>query len=140
MYRKDFALRMKTLKDREKILLICYAILAGWDKRYEGYGVVKKSMREIQREFLQDWNPSKISDVRKILVDKKFISLLGRSAIKVENYKLYRSEGIEAEQIFSLIEKGVNPTEQNVLDNERLKLENIQNSKAELIKRMRGLS
>lgn len=120
LHRWDYLERMKVLKDQEKVLFLTYTMLADWDERHEDFGLIKKSIRELQKEVLPDWSIGKISMTTKSLILKNFLARKGRF-VSVEHYWLFRSGQTEAQWAFSQIEQGVQLAELSVQRAERKK-------------------
>ncbi len=93
--------------------------MADWDRKHLNFGTFEKTIKEIRSEQLPNWSTGKISSVINLLVRKNFLTRIDKSQIRVENYWLYRSKPMKAEQAYCLVEQGVQPTEQSVQEYER---------------------
>jgi hypothetical protein len=104
------------MTDQEYRLFDVYVTNARWDKRdKERYGIVENlSLQDIHDEYLPNWSRSKISETRKSLVKKKFLTKLPKNKTLVENFWIYQAQVREAEQGFRLMEQEIQPTEQNI--------------------------
>ena len=126
LYREELTIRMRELSDREVVLLLHCMVQADWDKKHGSkFGTFEYRVREIKSDLLPYWSIGKISTVMNSLLDKGFLQRISRSRVRVALYGLCRATVQEAETAYSLIEQGVQPTEQNVQNHEREVLSNI---------------
>lgn len=115
LYRADLFERMRSLSDREIVLLLIYALLAGWDKKHQHrYSKVEKTIAEIKNNYLPHWSTGKISTVTSRLIKKGFITR-NRSCITIHCYEIYRAKtGVEAEAILRKGEEKIQYSENHI--------------------------
>lgn len=111
----------KRMTDQEYRLFDMYVTYARWDKRdKERFGIVEDfSLRDIQSECLPSWSTGKLSEVRKSLVQKGFLTSLPKNKTSVNNFWLYQATVLHAERGFRCLEQNIQPTEQNIRQNEQ---------------------
>ncbi|MFZ2149663.1 MAG: hypothetical protein WAV15_00715 [Minisyncoccia bacterium] len=121
----------KRMTDQEYRLFDVYVTNARWDKRdKERYGIVENlSLQDIQDEYLPEWSRSKISEIRKSLAKKKFLTKLPKNKTSVDIFWIYQAQVREAEQGFRLMEQEIQPTEQNIQQAEQ---QNVAKLKTEI--------
>jgi hypothetical protein len=136
-YRYDFLMRLKSLTDQEMRLYQTHVLLANWDrKNKETFGkIIGLSVRKIREKYLK-WSVGKISDTRKSLVLKGFLKPLPEGGYLVENYWIYQASARQAEQAFQCDEQGIHPTEQNVRENEQGQVNELKQSKDNLVQKL----
>lgn len=128
----------KDLTDQEYRLLDIYACLARWDPRdKERFSLVEWSAGDIQREYLPMWSKTKFSEVKNSLIKKGLLTKHPKHIINVNNFEIYQAKIRQAEQIFRCMEQGIQPTEQQMQQNEQKDREKIQIEKQNLIDKYR---
>lgn len=118
VYRKEISLRFRDLSDQEFRMMFCCTSLADWDRKHMNFGTFEKTIREIKSEILPTWSSGKISTILNSLINKKMITRIGKTRLRVEHYGLYRSRPKEAEEFFRRIERSVQSTEPTVQNTE----------------------
>jgi len=129
----------KEMTDQEYRLFDMYVTHARWDKRdAERFGTVENlSLQDIKDECLPSWSRAKISETRKSLAQKGFLTKLPKNKTSVNNFWIYQAPIRQAEQGFRCIEQGIQPTEQNIQQNEQQDRAKLQTEKQNLVDKFR---
>jgi len=129
----------KEMTDQEYRLFDMYVTHARWDKRdTERFGTVEDlSLQDIKNDCLPKWSRGKISETRKSLSEKGFLTKLPKNKTGVNNFWIYGATVRQAEQGFRCIEQGIQPTEQNIRQNEQQDRANLQAEKQNLVDKFR---
>lgn len=131
--------REKQLTDAELRLYLLFRRLVDWDRRHEHFGTVKISIRELHSQYLNfvGWSVTKISVATNSLIKKGFLKRLEHRYICVENFRVFHAKVWVAEQLFALMEQGVQPTEQDVLQAEQTDPNDIYRRRQELAQKFK---
>ena len=127
------------LTDAELRLYLLFRRLVDWDKRHEHFGAVKISIRELHSQHLNftGWSVTKISVTLNSLIKKGFLKRSTDRYIHVENFRIFHAKVPVAERMFLLLEQGVQPTEQDVLQAERTDPNDIYRRRRELAQKFK---
>lgn len=116
LYREDLFVRLAELTDAEQRLYFVYIALAPFeDGPDRKAGVVDVTYEQLLAVPLKTWSKGKISRTLTPLIEKGFLSKVGKRLIKVNHYPLYKAKMKEMKLIFLIMKPGIPLTEQDVL-------------------------
>jgi len=101
LYKKDFALLIQSLSDREVIFILVLLFTTDWDPKHENtYGFSSYyTAKELIEAYLPSWSEPKISEIRKSLISKKMIEITNNENIMI-------SKNLQLETIQDIMIRG----------------------------------
>ena len=137
VHKEDILVRLAPLNDAQFRLHFVNVAQADFkDGPDRKTGTINATFSQMLAGPLQTWSKSKLSRVRKALIDKiGSLVRIGKQKVMIAHYPLYRAKVKDAGLIFSLIKPKVLLTEQDVLQAKQQRAVEVNQGRANLAKK-----
>ena len=137
VHKEDVLVRMALLNDAQFRLHFVNVAQADFkDGPDRKAGTINATFSQMLAGPLQTWSKSKLSRVRKYLIEKAgYLVKIGKHKVMIAHYPLYRAKVKDAELILSLIEPRVLLTEQDVSKLKQQRTTEVNQGRANLAKK-----
>ena len=137
VHKEDVLVRMAPLNDAQFRLHFVNVAQADFkDGPDRKTGTINATFSQMLAGPLQTWSKSKLSRVRKALIEKiGYLIRVGKQKVMMTHYPLYRAKVKDAALILSLIEPHVLLTEQDVLKVKQQRAAEVNQGRVNLAKK-----